>query len=104
MRRRIGIILLVLVGLVGMVVMFGCSQFSTKPPDIPRVIKITDESFEQAYVLRTMGTPTTIELDYRASEWYIEMWDYPSQGVMVMFVVEGERYKVKTYRYGVGVE
>ncbi len=96
MKYRISILLLVVVSLLGL---SGCSQFSTQPPEIPRTINITDEQFEKQYVLRTRGIPTTIELDYRASDYYIEVWDYPGQHVMVMFVVTGDRYKVKTCHY-----
>ncbi len=98
MRRRIGVLLLVLVGFC---VLSGCSQFSTKPPLIPGSITITDESFEKAYVLRTRGEPTIVQMDYDHADYYLELWFYPLQSSVVMFIIEGDKYRVQTYHYGV---
>ena len=79
----------------------GCSQFSTQPPDIPRILNITNEQFEQAYMLRMRGTPTTIRMDYDHADYYLELWFYPEQNAVVMFIIEGDKYRVQTYHYGV---
>ncbi len=78
---------------------FGCSQFSTQPPPIPRSITIVDEGFEADYVLKMYGKPNVVVLDDNSADYTIELWFYPSHEAVVMFVIEGEHYRMRTYHY-----
>lgn len=88
--------------LVILLMLVGCSQFSTHPHVMPRVIEITGEGFEQAYVLKTRGEPALVLRDNSEYDSRIEFWFYPEQSVVVVLIIEGEHVRAHTYCYEEG--
>jgi hypothetical protein len=81
-------------------ILLGCAGFSTRPPEVPPRITITDEGFERDYVLRTLGTPASVDLSELGSDYWMELWFYPERELVVVFFISKEKCEAKTYHYG----